>query len=140
MPEHNVEYMRWLLQAPCWAKEWTALCSGGIFGLPFWAKPEFDVVGNTGERDIGVKEVFAALEFYADRIEGLDCVVHVGESRERDECIATITCVDRTVLELEPQVTVIPQGPRDSDSVQRRLMAALKLQDLNTMIAAVMDS
>ena len=99
------------------------LSNGGIAGLPMWATPTFNVVGNLGERGYDEESIAEHLETLAEAAPSLRCVVHLGGDYETDDCVKTITIADGKTQITEPQVDVL--GAIPEAQMQGHLMAML---------------
>lgn len=88
--------IRELEQAIQWRRddrnqELHCLMGGGVCGLPNFAKPSFDVVGNLFERGYDEDSVKRALELLTKVAPSLECKVHLGGDYESKEVVFTIT-------------------------------------------------
>lgn len=105
----HVPALREHLAADIMDKRWGCLHNGGIVGLPNWAGPDFNAVGNLGERGYDEQSVAAALRECQKVAPSLSCSVHVGEVGEGDTCVASVFCVAGRVMVDRPLVATIPQ-------------------------------
>lgn len=88
--------------------------SGGICGLPDWAREKIDVVGNLAERDYGADSVRGTLEEIAKTAPSLSVKVHVGGDYEDKKCVATVVLRDGKALVEDPEIEEI----RDIEPMQ----------------------
>lgn len=76
----------------------------GLAGLGNWPAEHIDVSGNLAERDYGVGDVEDTLREIAAKAPGLAVKVHCGDDWESEDCIATVTLENGTVMVGPPEV------------------------------------
>lgn len=81
--------------------------SGGMCGLPDWAREKIDVVGNLSERDYDADSVRRTLEEIAKTVPSLCVKVHVGGDYEDKNCVATVTLKGGKALITDPEIEEI---------------------------------
>lgn len=84
---------------------------GGIAGLPIWAAPTINAVGNLAERNYDAEDVRNALERLAKIAPSLTVKAHLGDHYEADECVDTITLEGGKASVGPPEVESIPDIP-----------------------------
>lgn len=78
--------------------------TGGLAGLPMWARENIDVVGNCAERDFYPGDVAEALMELVKKAPSLSVKVHCGGSYESQECVATVTLENGIATVGDPEV------------------------------------
>ncbi len=83
--------------------------TGGLAGLPDWARTKFDCVGNLAERDYDVEDVARQLGKLAAIAPSLTLKIHCGGDYEDKQCIATIALANGQVAIGEPEIETIAE-------------------------------
>ena len=83
--------------------------TGGICGLPNWAREHFDVIGNLAERDYSPEDVAEQLEKMVQDVPSLTVKVHCGGDYEDKKCVATVTVADGKVTIGDPEIEEVPE-------------------------------
>lgn len=83
--------------------------TGGVAGLPDWARDRIKVVGNLAERDYDMDDVVEALKDLHKIVPSLNVRVHCGGENEDEKCVATVELMKNQVTILTPQIKEIPE-------------------------------
>jgi hypothetical protein len=90
-------------------QEMHCLLNGGLMGLPNFANPTFDVVGNLFERGYDHDSVKEALEYLATKAPSLKAKVHLGGDYETADTTHTITLENGVATVGPPEEPTLPE-------------------------------